>query len=61
MACVTSSACLFSCQEVEARNEMSFSHFTQFYKNLMFDAQKSVRGPDLQGLCPPSASRCIQM
>lgn len=30
-------------QEVEARNEMTFSHFIQFYKNLMFDAQKSVR------------------
>ncbi|KAL2308598.1 hypothetical protein Nmel_001650 [Mimus melanotis] len=29
-------------QEVEARNEMTFSHFIQFYKNLMFDAQKSV-------------------
>ncbi|XP_064495478.1 1-phosphatidylinositol 4,5-bisphosphate phosphodiesterase gamma-1-like isoform X2 [Pseudopipra pipra] len=28
--------------EVEARNEMTFSHFIQFYKNLMFDAQKSV-------------------
>uniref|UniRef100_A0A8C5TBT3 1-phosphatidylinositol 4,5-bisphosphate phosphodiesterase gamma n=1 Tax=Malurus cyaneus samueli TaxID=2593467 RepID=A0A8C5TBT3_9PASS len=27
--------------EVEARNEMTFSHFIQFYKNLMFDAQKS--------------------
>uniref|UniRef100_A0A8D2P8B4 1-phosphatidylinositol 4,5-bisphosphate phosphodiesterase gamma n=1 Tax=Zosterops lateralis melanops TaxID=1220523 RepID=A0A8D2P8B4_ZOSLA len=29
--------------EVEARNEMTFSHFIQFYRNLMFDAQKSVR------------------
>jgi len=36
-------------QEVEARNEMTFSHFIQFYKNLMFDAQKSVRAM----ACPP--------
>lgn len=36
-------------QEVEARNEMTFSHFIQFYKNLMFDAQKSVRAT----ACPP--------
>ncbi|KAK1172195.1 1-phosphatidylinositol 4,5-bisphosphate phosphodiesterase gamma-1-like isoform X1 [Acipenser oxyrinchus oxyrinchus] len=29
-------------QEVEARSELSFTHFTQLYKNLMFDAQKSI-------------------
>uniref|UniRef100_A0A670I859 1-phosphatidylinositol 4,5-bisphosphate phosphodiesterase gamma n=1 Tax=Podarcis muralis TaxID=64176 RepID=A0A670I859_PODMU len=29
--------------EVEVRNEITFSHFAHFYKNLMFDAQKSVR------------------
>ncbi|RXM29061.1 1-phosphatidylinositol 4,5-bisphosphate phosphodiesterase gamma-1 [Acipenser ruthenus] len=28
--------------EVEARSELSFTHFTQLYKNLMFDAQKSI-------------------
>uniref|UniRef100_A0A8C5NJR1 Phosphoinositide phospholipase C n=2 Tax=Passeriformes TaxID=9126 RepID=A0A8C5NJR1_JUNHY len=33
--------------EVEARNEMTFSHFIQFYKNLMFDAQKNVDRPEL--------------
>uniref|UniRef100_H3A2I8 Phosphoinositide phospholipase C n=1 Tax=Latimeria chalumnae TaxID=7897 RepID=H3A2I8_LATCH len=27
--------------EVEARVDMSFGHFVQFYKNLMFDAQRS--------------------
>ncbi|MGH0128159.1 UNVERIFIED_CONTAM: hypothetical protein FKN15_002967 [Acipenser sinensis] len=29
-------------EEVEARSELSFTHFTQLYKNLMFDAQKSI-------------------
>uniref|UniRef100_A0A8D2QQ04 1-phosphatidylinositol 4,5-bisphosphate phosphodiesterase gamma n=1 Tax=Zosterops lateralis melanops TaxID=1220523 RepID=A0A8D2QQ04_ZOSLA len=33
--------------EVEARNEMTFSHFIQFYRNLMFDAQKNVDRPEL--------------
>ncbi|XP_015263416.1 PREDICTED: 1-phosphatidylinositol 4,5-bisphosphate phosphodiesterase gamma-1-like, partial [Gekko japonicus] len=28
--------------EVEVRTEMTFSHFAHFYKNLMFDAQKSI-------------------
>ncbi|CAI5778868.1 1-phosphatidylinositol 4,5-bisphosphate phosphodiesterase gamma-1-like isoform X1 [Podarcis lilfordi] len=28
--------------EVEVRNEITFSHFAHFYKNLMFDAQKSI-------------------
>ncbi|XP_069076995.1 1-phosphatidylinositol 4,5-bisphosphate phosphodiesterase gamma-1-like isoform X1 [Pleurodeles waltl] len=28
--------------EIEARSEMTFAHFVQFYKNLMFDAQKSI-------------------
>ncbi|XP_041103270.1 1-phosphatidylinositol 4,5-bisphosphate phosphodiesterase gamma-1-like [Polyodon spathula] len=28
--------------EVEARSELSFTHLTQLYKNLMFDAQKSI-------------------
>ncbi|XP_073433451.1 1-phosphatidylinositol 4,5-bisphosphate phosphodiesterase gamma-1-like [Dendrobates tinctorius] len=29
-------------QEIEARSELSFKHFILFYKNLMFDAQKSI-------------------
>ncbi|KAM4028679.1 1-phosphatidylinositol 4,5-bisphosphate phosphodiesterase gamma-1-like [Anomaloglossus baeobatrachus] len=29
-------------QEIEARSELSFTHFILFYKNLMFDAQKSI-------------------
>uniref|UniRef100_A0A8C5RTT0 Phosphoinositide phospholipase C n=1 Tax=Laticauda laticaudata TaxID=8630 RepID=A0A8C5RTT0_LATLA len=29
--------------ELEVRGDITFSHFMQFYKNLMFDAQKSVR------------------
>ncbi|XP_040287749.1 1-phosphatidylinositol 4,5-bisphosphate phosphodiesterase gamma-1-like isoform X2 [Bufo bufo] len=29
-------------QEIEARSELSFTHFVLFYKNLMFDAQKSI-------------------
>ncbi|KAF7237177.1 1-phosphatidylinositol 4,5-bisphosphate phosphodiesterase gamma-1 [Varanus komodoensis] len=28
--------------EVEVRSEINFSHFAHFYKNLMFDAQKSI-------------------
>ncbi|XP_039609688.1 1-phosphatidylinositol 4,5-bisphosphate phosphodiesterase gamma-1-like isoform X1 [Polypterus senegalus] len=29
-------------QEVEARSELTFNHFTQLYKNLMFDAQRAI-------------------
>uniref|UniRef100_A0A670ZCG6 Phosphoinositide phospholipase C n=1 Tax=Pseudonaja textilis TaxID=8673 RepID=A0A670ZCG6_PSETE len=29
--------------DLEVCGDITFSHFTQFYKNLMFDAQKSVR------------------
>ncbi|XP_058034768.1 1-phosphatidylinositol 4,5-bisphosphate phosphodiesterase gamma-1-like isoform X5 [Ahaetulla prasina] len=28
--------------ELEVRGDITFSHFTHFYKNLMFDAQKSI-------------------
>lgn len=31
-------------KEVEARSDLSYPHFTQLYRTLMFDAQKSVSG-----------------
>lgn len=37
---------------------MTFSHFIQFYKNLMFDAQKSVRSVDLPPKCPHPGVMC---
>jgi hypothetical protein len=38
--------CLLCLQEIGAqKDELSFEQFHLFYKKLMFDQQKSVRGP----------------
>ena len=37
-------SCFFlSGQEVEARSDLSYHNFSQLYRTLMFDAQRSVR------------------